>query len=64
MIEVKRKMLLKCVKCGSTDFLIKTEDHGGYPTASITSITCLKCAHEVDLKDLTFKTIPLEEEAL
>lgn len=62
MIEVKRKILLKCVKCGSTDFLIKKEDHGGH---SITSVTCLKCAHKMNPgKDLTFKTIPLEEEAL
>lgn len=61
MIEVKRKILWKCTKCGSTDFLIKQEDHEGFST---TSITCLKCAHKMDPEDLTtFKTIPLEEES-
>lgn len=63
MIEVKRKLLLKCTKCGSTDFLIRKEDD---EKSSTTSIICLKCAHKMDPdKDITtFKTIPLEEEAL
>lgn len=63
MIEGKRKILLTCAKCGSTDFLIKKEEHG---ESFITSVTCLKCANKISPRYLTFKTIPLliEDEAL
>jgi len=59
MTEVKRKILLKCGKCESTDFLIKKEDHEGH---SITSVTCLKCGNKMNPAYLNFKTIPLEGE--
>ena len=58
-MEVKRRLILKCRYCDSLDFKI-TSDEDNHNS----SIFCLKCGKEVLIKNMTFKTIPLEEEAL
>lgn len=58
-MEVKRQLMLKCRYCESLDFKI-TGDEDGHNS----SIFCLKCGKEVTSKNISLKTIPLEEEAL
>ena len=57
-MEVKRRLILKCKYCDSLDFKI-TGDEGKHNSL----IFCLKCGKEVLNENISFKTIPLEEEA-